>query len=357
MITLRAPRAPRRYHPLFNLIVARLREFVREPHAVFWVYVFPLILMSALGIAFGNRPLAAMRVVVIEGPRAESICAQLQSNPQFEVTLCSQPEASRLFRTNEAELLIAASDGSAVSYEYTFDPSRSDSLLAKRMADDCLQTAAGRRDVVESRDLQIDAPGAHYADFLLPGLLGMSLMSGGLVGVGYAVVDLRVRKLLKHYYATPVRRSHFLASIMCSRFLFTAGQVLVLLVFAKFIFGVSNLGSALTLALIIVLAALEFSGVGLLIGSRAQTMETLSGLMNAIMLPMCMGSGIFFSIERFPALAQCVLYLLPLTPVIHALRSVMLEGAGLASVSGDLALIAVWGAASFAIALRWFRWK
>jgi len=177
------------------------------------------------------------------------------------------------------------------------------------------------------------------------------------MGVGYALVDMRIRKLLKHYFATPVKRSHFLAAVMISRLVFTVTQVLLLLVFARAVFGVSGLGSYLALVPVIVLGALEFSGLGLLIGSRAQTMEAFSGLMNAIMLPMWIGCGIFFSMERFPEVVQSALVLLPLTPLVHALRSVMLDGSGLFALGGDLAPIALWGCGTFALALRWFRWK
>jgi ABC-type multidrug transport system permease subunit len=347
----------RRYHPLLNLTLARLREFVREPHAVFWVYIFPLLLMSTLGIAFRNRPLDASRIAVVEGPQAESICATLNADPRFQAAVVSEQEARLRFRTTRADLmLIVPADGSK-RYEYFYDSSRVESVLARKTVDDYLQQKAGRQNVVAIRDHEVDEPGGHYTDFLVPGLLGMGLLSGGLWGVGYAVVDMRIRKLLKHYFATPMKRSHFLAAVMISRLLFTVTEVLLLLVFARFIFGVTNQGSYLALGLVILLGAFEFSGLGLLIASRAQTMETVSGLMNAVLLPMWVGSGIFFSTERFPEIVQPALVLLPLTPLIHSLRSIMLEGTSLVALSGDLALITAWGCGTFILALRWFRWK
>ena len=229
--------------------------------------------------------------------------------------------------------------------------------MARSAADDFLQRAAGRQDVIATRDHEANEPGGCYIDFLVPGLLGMGLMGGGLWGVGYAIVDMRIRKLLKRYLATPMNRSHFLFSVIISRLLFTLPEVALVLVFARAVFGVASAGSYGTIALLIVLGSLEFSGIGLLVASRAQTIETVSGLMNAVMLPMYIGSGIFFSIERFPDAVQPALQFLPLTPLIHALRSVMLEGASLWSLGVDLALVAVWGGVTFALALRWFRWK
>ncbi len=346
-----------RYHPLVNLTLARVREFLREPEAVFWVYVFPLVLVVALGVAFRNRPMEAMRIVLEGGETAESACAALNGDPRFRAVLCGEQEGRRRLRTGRTDLMIAVSAQSPARYEYFFDPTRKESVLARKAADDFLQRAAGRRDAAEVRDHEIDEPGGRYIDFLVPGLLGMGLMGGGLWGVGFAVVDMRIRKLLKRYVATPMKRSHFMAALVVSRLLFTVSEVLLLIVFARLIFGVASQGSYLAIGLLILLGTLEFSGIGLLVASRARTIEAVSGLMNAVMLPMWIGSGIFFSTERFPDAVQPVLAFLPLNPLIHALRSVMLEGTSLGSLGADVALVSAWGCVTFALALRWFRWN
>ncbi len=344
-------------HPLVNLTLARMREFLREPEAVFWVYVFPLILVVALGVAFRNRPVEAVRVVICEGAAAESVAAALNRSPRFQATVCDESEGRRRLRTGRADLMIRAPMVPTPRYEYAFDPTRAESLLARNTVDDFLQREAGRRDAVEVADLPVDEPGTRYIDFLVPGLLGMGLMGGGLWGVGFAIVDMRIRKLLKRYLATPMKRIHFLAAIILSRLLFTATEVLLLLVFARLFFGVASLGSYLAVAMLILLGALEFAGIGLLVASRAQTIETVSGLMNLVMLPMWIGSGIFFSTERFPESVQPVLALMPLNPLIHALRTVMLEGTSLWSLGTDVALIVAWGGACFFLGLLWFRWN
>ena len=144
---------------------------------------------------------------------------------------------------------------------------------------------------------------------------------------------------------------------MTSRFLFTVPEVIILLLFSRLFFGVACQGSYLTLGLLIVCGTFEFAGIGLLIASRAQTIETVSGLMNAVMVPMWIGSGIFFSTERFPDAMQPFLQALPLTPLIQAMRGVMLEGSSLVAVAPQLALIVAWGVITFGLALRWFRWR
>jgi ABC-type multidrug transport system permease subunit len=346
-----------RYHPLWQLIVARLREFCREPAAIFWVYVFPLVMIVALGIAFRNRPLDRFQVAVPAGPGAERLCSALETDARFEAQVFSAEECRRRLRIGSADLIVAAGAEARSGYDYFFDPTRQSNLLARSAADDVLQRSAGRSDVIPTRGHEVTDPGGRYIDFLVPGLLGMGLMGGGLWGVGFAIVDMRIRKLLKRYLATPMKRSHFLAGIMLSRLVFTIPEVTLVLVFARLFFGVVSHGSYLTVVLLILLGAFQFAGIGLLVASRAETLETVSGLMNLVMLPMWIASGIFFPIDRFPQAVQPAIQLLPLTPLIDGLRRVMLEGVGLAALGPNLALIVLWGAVTFLLALRSFRWS
>jgi len=348
---------PARFNPLVNLTLARVREFLREPEAVFWVYAFPLVMVVTLGVAFRSRPLEVCRIAVARGGLAESACAVLDRDSRFDARIWSEDECRRRLRSGQVDLILFAHSDPAPRYEYHFDPTRAESALARNTVDDFLQRAAGRKDVVETGERAAIEPGGRYIDFLVPGLLGMGLMGGGLWGVGYAVVDMRIRKLLKRYLATPMKRSHFMAALMISRLLFTVSEVLLLLIFARIAFGVVCHGSHLAVGVLILLGSLEFSGIGLLVASRAQTIETVSGLMNAVLLPMWIGSGIFFTTERFPEAVQPLLGLLPLTPLIHALRGIMLEGASILALGADLALIVAWGMVSFFLALRWFRWS
>ena len=176
-------------------------------------------------------------------------------------------------------------------------------------------------------------------------------------GVGFAIVDMRIRKLLKRFLATPMRRSDFLIGMMISRLLFMIPEFLLLLVFARFAFGVSSVGGYLPVAVLILLGSIQFAGIGLLVASRASTIETVSGLMNLVMLPMWVLSGVFFSAERFPEVVQPAIKLLPLTAMNDALRAVMLEGKTLLEVGREIGILAAWGLSSFAIALKIFRWQ
>jgi ABC-2 type transport system permease protein len=350
------PRRPWVERPMAQLVLARLREFFREPEAVFWVYVFPILMIVGLGIAFRNQPAEHVIVDVESGPQSAAIVKALSADSRFQVKVCDDAECRLRLRTGKTQLVVSAA-GSPVTYQYQFDPSRPENVVARESVNGALQQAAGRVDPVKSSEKPFTESGGRYVDFLVPGLLGMSLMGGGLWGVGFATVDMRIRKLLKRFLATPMRKSDFLSAIMLSRMLCMIPEVLVLLLFARYAFGVHYYGSYVALLFLIVLGATMFSGLGLLVASRAKTLEAVSGLMNAVMLPMWMLSGIFFTSDRFPAVAQPVIQLLPLTPLINALRSVMLEGSSLASQGGQIAIMGVWSAMSFAVALRIFRWQ
>ncbi|HVA51816.1 MAG TPA: ABC transporter permease [Pirellulales bacterium] len=349
-------RSPGRWHPLWQLVLARLKEFYREPEAVFWVYGFPILMTVGLGVAFRNKPVERITVDIERGPTANTTLEALKADPRFVAAVHEADDCRLRLRTGRTDLIVSPAPGPTPRYDYSFDATRPESLLARNAVDDALERAAGRRDVASTSDHPLDEPGGRYIDFLVPGLLGMSLMGGGLWGVGYVIVDMRLRKLLKRFLATPLRRTDFLLGIMISRMVFMIPEVLIILLFARLAFGVVIYGSLPSLIFLIFLGAVSFAGIGLLVASRARTLEAVSGLMNLVMLPMWLLSGVFFSSDRFPEAVQPAIKALPLTLLNDSLRSVMLEGATLASQWPQIAGLAVWGAVAFVLALRWFRW-
>jgi ABC-type multidrug transport system permease subunit len=356
------------YSPYLQLVLARFREFSREPAAVFWVYVFPLMMMVALGLAFRDQPIETFDAMVVDqsegaeqnspaiaSEHASSVAATLAQDPRLKVRIDSEAECRRKLRIGKTDLVILP-QGEGEGFEYFFDGTKPGSLLARNIAEDILQRNAGRKDVYQATDHAVAEPGGRYIDFLIPGLIGMGIMGGGLFGLGYAIVDMRIRKLLKRFMATPMRRADFLAAVMTSRIIFTIPEILFLLIIARFLFGVLVHGSYISVAILVFLGTVQFAGIGLMIASRARTVETVSGLINLTLLPMWMLCGIFFSYERFPAFLHPLIRLLPLTPLVDSLRSVMLEGETLWTQGPEIAIIALWGVFSFLVALKWFRW-
>jgi ABC-2 type transport system permease protein len=240
---------------------------------------------------------------------------------------------------------------------YRFDPTRAETRLARGTVDDLVQRAAGRRDPRAVHDEQVQERGARYIDFLIPGLIGMNLMSGSMWGIGWVIVNMRVRKLLKRLLAAPMRRSHLLISAALARLVLMPVEVGVILIFARLAFDVHLAGSVLNLALVCAAGAASFAALAILVASRAQNNETVSGLMNLVMLPMFVLSGVFFAATHFPAVMQPLVNALPLTALNDALRAVIIDGQGLGAITGPLAVMAVWGVVSFALGLRFFRWR
>ena len=338
---------------MFQLALARMREFYREPEAVFWVFGFPIVLAFALGLAFRNTGPGELQVGVAPGAGDSALAATLDSSPRLAATVLDTSTARLRLRTGRVALLVVPGD----SLLYRYDSTRTDSRLARLEVDDVVQRARGRKDLAVVRDDRVVAPGSRYIDFLIPGLLGMNLLGSGIWGVGFSVVQARQKKLLKRYMATPMRRSHYLLSFILSRLVFLILEVVALVGFGWLLFGVAVRGSFLTLAGITILGAFAFAGLGLLVASRARTIEGVSGLMNLVMLPMWILSGTFFSYARFPDAMIPFVKALPLTALNDALRAVMIDGAALTTLGGPLAIVVAWGAVSFVIALRIFRWR
>jgi ABC-2 type transport system permease protein len=344
---------PERPHPLGQMSLMRLRIFVREPAALFWTYGFPVVLALVLGVAFRNRPPEPIDVAVVAAPGSESWREALARTPSVHVRWLNAQDAREALRAGKVSLVVEADRPRT----YQFDPTRPESRLARAVVDDALQRADGRVDPVPVKDRLVTEPGSRYIDFLIPGLLGFNLMQGGLWGVGFVVVDMRVRKLIKRMIATPMSRSHFLLSFVLVRALFLIIELPVLLAFAHWVFGVPIRGSLLLIVALGILGSLVFAGIGLLLGSRAQTTQTAAGLVNLVSLPMLVSSGVFFSAARFPDVVQPVIRALPLTALIESTRAVMLDGAGLVAVAGQILVMVVWGALCFLVALRLFRWQ
>jgi ABC-2 type transport system permease protein len=345
-----------RRHAFTQLILSRLRQFFREPVAIFWVYGFPIILAVSLGVAFINAE-AKPPDVDVQGEADQTdvrdLVRVLQAN-HFEVGVHPKEECEKRLRTSRTALyLIPGPTGPT----YVYDRTRADGVLARQWVDSVLVRARCGASAPPVSEQVVSERGSRYIDFLIPGLMGLNIMGGGLWGVGFLIVDLRVKKLFKRFLATPMNRADFLWSILTARMVFIFPEILTLLLVGWLGFGVPIYCNPFTIALVILVGVLAFDGIGLLIACRVEKTETVSGLMNLVMLPMWLASGTFFSSKRFPEVVQPIVQALPLTQLNDALRAVMLEGAGVADVSRHLLILAGWALVTFVLALRWFRWR
>jgi ABC-2 type transport system permease protein len=355
----RLPRSARglRGHPLAQLTLVRFREFIREPEAVFWTFIFPILLAAGLGIAFRQTGQEQVQIGVVSRPGADtSVVAAMRKDSSLITRVMDDSAAALALRTGKIALVVIPG-ATPDSVSYVFDRGRGDAVNARLLVDRAVQSGAGRVDPVRASDTYVTENGSRYIDFLVPGLLGMNLMGSSIWSLAFAIVTARNKKLLKRLMATPMSRLQYLLSFLFSRLFFLILEVVTLVGFGYFAFGVPLRGSLAALMLIALLGAVSFGGLGLLCASRARTVEAVSGIANFIMLPMWVFSGVFFSSSNFPDVVQPFIRLLPLTAVNEALRANMLEGATLVSLSPQILIIVTWGIISFFAALKLFRWR
>jgi ABC-type multidrug transport system permease subunit len=340
-------------HPLIELTTTRFREFFREPEAIFWVFAFPILMTCALGVAFRSRGAEPVIVGVVQTAGSEAIASALERTGGFTVRRIERADLERAVRDGRAPVVVEP--GSPPTYHY--DEARAESQAARLALDQALQRAAGRTDAFAAVEQPVATVGSRYIDWLVPGLLGMNIMGTGMWSVSFSIVTARMRKLLKRLVATPMSRTHYLASHVLNRLVFLALESAILVAFAWGVFDVAVHGSLAALALVSVLGALCFGAIALLVSSRARTIEAVSGLLNVVMVPMWVLSGVFFASSNFPDAMQPFIQALPLTALNNALRAIVNEGAPLVSQWRELAILSGWGSASFLAALRLFRWQ
>lgn len=365
-------RAPKAFGggPLWQLTRARMLEFVREPGALFWVFVFPVLMAIGLGIAFRARPEErAQAVVAASVPGAHELARSLGREKGLHVQVLPDGEARTALKRGRVDLVITTEPAKTVtsappdtpkglpSYTLAFDPARAEARLARALVGEALARHHGRVEVATLREATTPELAGRYIDFLIPGLIGLNLMGSAMWGIGFVLVYNRTKKLLKRFAATPMHRAHYLLSFMLSRLVFLVLELAALLAVGRWVFGVQVHGSLVSLGLVSLVGTFSFTGLALLVAARPQSIEAVSGWMNFLMLPMWMLSGAFFSYERFPEVVHPFIKALPLTALNDSLRHIMNAGAGLAECLPELAILAVWGILPFVIALKIFRWR
>jgi ABC-type multidrug transport system permease subunit len=346
------PEAP---SPLKELIKSRIREFLREPGYVFWVFGFPLLMAIGLGLAFRSKAPEPPHVAITDALNAAAARTLMQS-PRLRVQRLTRAAAERALGRTKVDLVVDQLEAGK-PLVFKLDTGQEKSLLARAVTQDVLERAAGRQDLVKVDEQRVSEKGSRYVDFLLPGLIGLNLMGSSMWGIGFNLVLARKRKLLRRYAVTPMRRSHFLLSYFFSRGMFLVMELAVLIGFGRLVFGTVIQGSLPALLVAAVLGAAAFAAIGFLIGARLSSTEVAGGWMNFVQLPMWLLSGSFFSYERFPEWLQLPIRLLPLTAINDALRRIYNEAAPLSALGFELGVLCLWALLGFAVAIKAFRWQ
>ena len=340
-------------HPLVELTLARVREFVREPEALFWTFIFPIIISVALAAAFPGGRATPVLVGLEPGAAADTVRQALAAQENITVRDIAPRDRERAIREGTVHIVVVPADPPV----YRFDPARDESRIARLVVDAALKRAAGRQDPWQAREEPMVVAGSRYVDWMIPGIVGMTIMGTGMWGVSFSIVQARLRKVLKRLAASPMRRSEYLLAQICARLVFLVPEVVIPFGFGVLALGLPIRGSYGAIAVVCLVGAVAFSAVGLLAAARPRTFEGISGLLNLLMLPMWILSGVFFSSANFPDATQPLVQALPLTALIDALRAVVLEGATLGDISGELTLLGVWTILPFSLAMVVFRWR
>jgi len=365
--------------PLIQLIFTQIKEFVREPGALFWSFIFPIAMAWGLGMAFSDHKEIIRNVAIVRcSSTHDSLLKNFLNNQTKKIQLHSDDGILQHEKTitnkklgNTSYRFLCTSWDSAVillkrgninviltenekGIQYHFDPANPEAQLIQMQLPSLINHQTINADTEFIKPLTVE--GTRYIDFLVPGLMAMGVMMSCLWGVSYTLIEKRSKKLLRRMVATPLKKSHFLIAQLLTRILITLCESLVLIVFAYYYFHLQIQGSIPALIILFLVGNIAFIGIAILISSHTSNVQMGNGLINAVVTPMMLLSGIFFSYHNFPSWAVTVIKILPLTIFADSVRSIFIEGAGLMQVSTSIIILTVTGVITFGVGLKIYKW-
>lgn len=374
-----------RFNQLWLLISSLFREIIREPGVLFWGILFPILMSLGLGLAFTKKADVVRKVAIISTPDKSVTSTEksivntfLQKNCEINPTVGKDSwkwkyiikdeklgnsifmfynmkweEAMKFLKRGTINVLLVDLNDSV---EYHFDPMNSDAELTYLK----LSNIIGKGEIVSAKAISEIKPltvsGTRYIDFLVPGLITMGVMMSSMWGISYGIIEKRSKKLLRRLVATPMKKSHFLIALITVRVLMNFIESSVLLVFALFAFKMSVQGSISALILTYLAGNIAFAGIAVFASSHTSNTEVGNGLINFVVFPMMVLSGIFFSYQNFPDWSIPVIKNLPLTMLTDGVRSIINEGAGYNEVAIPILILLSVGVLFFSAGLRIFKW-
>jgi len=374
-----------RFNQLWQLISALFREIIREPGVLFWGILFPILMSLGLGLAFTKKSDVIRKVAIINisdnspiGSESSLVAGFLQNNCtkngltgsatwQWKYTIKDEKlgnsvflfynmkwdDAIRFLKRGTINVLLL---GKNDSIEYHFDPMNPDAQLTYLK----LSTIVGRgatQPVESSFQIKpLTVTGTRYIDFLVPGLIAMGVMMSSMWGISYGIIEKRSKKLLRRLVATPMKKSHFLIALITVRIFMNFIESLVLFLFALFAFKMTIQGNISALILMFLAGNIAFAGIAVFVSSHTSNTEVGNGLINFVVFPMMVLSGIFFSYQNFPDWSLPVIKNLPLTMLTDGIRSIFNEGAGYNEVMLPIIILLAIGTLFFSVGLKIFKW-
>jgi ABC-2 type transport system permease protein len=374
-----------RLNQLWQLTSSLFKEIIREPGVLFWGILFPILMSLGLGIAFTKKADTIRKVGVISAGDNSHVTdtgsvlfnfldKNCEKNSQadtdswkWKLILKDEKLGNSIFLFREMEwqkammalkrgtinIVLVEKEGHT---EYHFDPMNADAQLTYLK----LNSLIGSRLIVETAPAEYVRPltvtGTRYIDFLVPGLITMGVMMSSMWGISYGIIEKRSKKLLRRLVATPMRKSHFLVALITVRIAMNFLESLILIVFALFAFKMVIQGDISALILLFLAGNIAFSGIAVFVSSHTSNTEVGNGLINFVVMPMMVLSGIFFSYHNFPDWSIPFIQKIPLTMFTDGIRSIFNEGAGYKDVALPILILTATGALFFTIGLKIFKW-
>jgi ABC-type multidrug transport system permease subunit len=363
---------------LYRLIVAHCIEIIREPAVLFWGILFPILMAWGLGIAFTQKHDEIHKIAIVKysGTEHDSGKSKLlgfleknvrTKNGQFTVELKNSKlgNSSLIFfesTWNDAYTMLKKGNINVIVEDHTndikyhFDPASSDAQKIYHQIADMLDNGINYYSANQETIKPLTISGTRYIDFLIPGLLAMGIMMSCTWGISYTIIERRSKKLLRRMVATPMKKSNFLIALITARVAMNIFEALILILFSWLYFDIHFQGSIMALIAVFITGNIAFSGLSILISSHTANSEIGNGIINAVVTPMMVLSGIFFSYHNFPEWSLPVIRNLPLTMLADSIRSIFNEGVGFAEVYREILVLLATGIVSFVIGLKIFKW-
>jgi ABC-2 type transport system permease protein len=371
-----------KYNQFSSLVGAHFRELIREPGVLFWGIIFPILMSLGLGIAFTQKKDVTHHIAVLNKPATESdhdksnlrtdslnliipgfpsgseqdiqIPDDKLGNTTFSFLSTDWKTAMIMLKRGEVNLILEKNETGII---YHFDPMNSDAqLVFMKLADYFskikMAQKPGRAEIIRPMELK----GTRYIDFLVPGLIAMGAMMSCMWGLSYGIIDRRAKKLLRRMVATPMKKSYFLMSFITVRIVMNFTEAILLMVFTWLVFGITVQGSIPALIALFLAGNIAFAGVAVLVSSHTANTEIGNGLINFVVMPMMVLSGIFFSYHSFPDWSLPVIRNLPLTMLTDGIRAIFNEGAGFSEIMLPFLVLVAIGFVFFVTGLKIFKW-
>jgi ABC-type multidrug transport system permease subunit len=349
---------------LRELYLMHLREFFRDWEIILWSVLLPVAMAWVLGVAFVQKKVTTRQIAVVGDLRQSSelrevineienrnISRPKKSNDHsvFRFTFTDREAALRLLRKGKIVLFIELSDEGVVRFH--LDPANETSYLSYLILSRRLS-----QERVEMQLTPVSTHGNRYIDFLIPGLIALGIMNSCLWGIGYVIIEYRMKKLMRRMIATPVSRAVILASFFLSRMTINFVEAALLFLFGYLYFGFKLQGDIGSVLLLFVSGNIAFAGLAFLLASRADNTRTGNGVINAFSIPLMLASGIFFSYTNFPEAIQPLLQYSPLALLADAFRTIFNSVGESREILIPAAILNAFGVFCFSISLKIFRW-